>query len=89
LARWREPATSEKPRQRVGNFLVLGECIGDLREQPQLFLNVFASAWAAALRLLPLELTSRLSGGSIASDLVPTLKRRPTMVSSNKRFHAP
>ena len=50
--------------------------------------KVLPSASAALLRTFSLRSWSRLSVGSMASVLAPTLKRRLATVSSNSRFQA-
>ena len=87
-SRWRESATSWKPRQRSEISLSLASVLVMSAKVRSLALKVFASACPAALRFSPARSCSRFSVGSIASSLPPTLKRRPEMVWSNSRFQA-
>src|ERR1700724_541871 len=88
LFRWRESATSLKPRQRSEISLSLDKVLVISANVRSLALKVLAKASAAALRLAPSRSCNRLSVGSIASSLAETLKRRDEMVWSNSRFQA-
>ncbi len=74
----------------VGDLLVLGERVGDQREQAEILLaaprRARRSRRGGVTRRGP---AARFSVGSSGSSLPSTLKRRPAMVSSNSRFQAP
>ena len=73
----------------VGDLLVLGERVGDEREQPQVVLEGRGKRLGRLVPLRPVGILERLRVGSIASSSSPTLKRRLVMVSLKSRFQPP